>query len=287
MKRILITGKNSYIGVNIEKWLLKEPKKYHIDTLDMQDSKWKEFSFSDYDVVFHVAGIAHVSKRKALEEVYYKVNRDLTIETAKKAKKAGVKHFIFMSSMIVYNSKETKIDLNTKPNPDNFYGKSKLEAEEGILLLEDEKFHITIMRPPVIYGLNSKGNFSKLIKAAKKMKLFPKFENKRSMLFIDNLSNTIKGVIDNQIFGVLYPQNSNYISTYQIIREVSDILRKKIFFVKIFNPFIYLLKNKISILNKMFSDSAYSIVLSEKTMEYSIVNFKDSIVQTIEKSDQI
>ena len=102
MKNILITGKNSYIGTSLESWLMREPDKYKVDTVDMKDGSWKEMDFSQYDVVFHVAGIAHVSSDPKMEDLYYKVNRDLTIETAEKAKAEGVKQFIFMSSIIVY-----------------------------------------------------------------------------------------------------------------------------------------------------------------------------------------
>jgi UDP-glucose 4-epimerase len=129
MKKILITGANSYVGTNVEKWLMKEPDKYYVETLDMKDSNWKKFDFSIFDVVFHVAGIAHVTNKKNMADLYFKVNRDLTIDVAKKSKISGVKQFIFMSSMIVYNSGETRITLETKPNPDNFYGQSKLDAE--------------------------------------------------------------------------------------------------------------------------------------------------------------
>ena len=102
MKKVLITGKDSYIGISLEQWLMKEPDNYQVDTVDMKDESWKEKDFSEYDTVFHVAGIAHVSSDPKMEELYYKVNRDLTIETAKKAKAEGVKQFIFMSSIIVY-----------------------------------------------------------------------------------------------------------------------------------------------------------------------------------------
>ena len=102
MKRILITGENSYIGTNVEKWLLKDGGKYHIDTINMRDPNWINFDFSKYDVVFHVAGIAHVSSKKKLAPLYFKVNRDLAIDAAIKAKREGVKQFIFMSSMIIY-----------------------------------------------------------------------------------------------------------------------------------------------------------------------------------------
>src|SRR6056297_2768731 len=123
MIRVLITGKNSYIGTSLEKWLMREPDKYKVDTVDMKDGSWKEKDFSGYDVVFHVAGIAHVSSDPKMEDMYYKVNRDLAIETAEKTKSDGVMQFIFMSSIIVYgNSSSSKrvIDKNTVPTPSNF-----------------------------------------------------------------------------------------------------------------------------------------------------------------------
>src|SRR5699024_9601317 len=110
-----------------------------IEKVSMRDDKWKDMDLSIYDSILHVAGIAHVSTNPKMEELYYKVNRDLTIEVAEKAKEAGVKQFVFMSSIIVYgNNNQVLIDENSKPNPSNFYGQSKLEAEEGIQCLEDE-----------------------------------------------------------------------------------------------------------------------------------------------------
>ena len=186
MKRVLITGANSYVGTHAEKWLMKEPDKYYVETLDMKDPNWIEFDFSKFDVVFHVAGIAHVSAKKNMKDLYFKVNRDLAIHTALKAKESGIKQFIFMSSMIVYSTKETKIDEYSKPNPDNFYGLSKLEAEQSIGELQNADFSVCILRPPMIYGHNSLGNFKKLMSLVDRVHLFQNTNNKRSFLMIDN-----------------------------------------------------------------------------------------------------
>ena len=175
MKKILITGKNSYIGTSLEEWLLKNPGNYQVDAIDTKESKWQEMDFSFYDVVFHVAGIAHVSADPKMRELYYKVNRDLTIEVAKKAKAEGVKQFIFMSSIIVYGdgaNSESIITRSTVAMPSNFYGDSKLQAEEGIRPLESASFKIVILRPPMVYGKGSKGNYPKLAKLAQKTPFF-------------------------------------------------------------------------------------------------------------------
>ena len=152
MKRILITGANSYIGTSFEKWLQQWPDKYYVNTIDMIDGSWRQKSFTGYDVVFHVAGIAHVKETKKNKELYYRVNRDLTYETATKARAEGVKHFIFLSSMSVYGIENGVINRNTLLNPTTNYGKSKLQAEKLIQPLNDDSFKVVILRPPMVYG---------------------------------------------------------------------------------------------------------------------------------------
>ncbi len=164
MKRILITGANSYIGTSVEKHLLQWPEAYHVDTIDMVDGSWRKKSFEGYDSVFHVAGIAHQDSGKLTEErkqLYYKVNTDLTVDTAKKAKAEGVSQFIFMSSIIVYGAsakmgEKKVITRETKPAPEGAYGDSKLQAELGIQPLQDDTFKVCILRPPMIYGPGSR-----------------------------------------------------------------------------------------------------------------------------------
>ncbi len=202
-KRILITGKNSYIGTSFEKWLQQWPDDYTVDTLDMIGDDWRHTSFKGYDVVFHVAGIAHVSTVPKLESLYWQVNRDLAIETARKAKAEGVKQFIFMSSMSVYGdsssiNEKRVITRETVPTPANFYGDSKLQAEQGIISLQDDHFNVVILRPPMIYGKGSKGNYPKLAKVARILPFFPDIDNQRSMLHIDNLCEFIRLMIDNE-----------------------------------------------------------------------------------------
>lgn len=281
MKKVLITGANSYIGTSVEKWLMREPGNYHVETLDMKNLNWIYYDFSSFDVIFHVAGIAHVSKKKSMEALYYKVNRDLAIKTAEIAKASKVKQFIFMSSMIVYNSKETRISSITQPNPDNFYGLSKLQAEEGLKKMHSEEFKVVIIRPPMIYGPNSKGNFPKLISLARIVPIFPKYNNKRSILYIDNLSNSVKYLIDNVSNGIFFPQNMEYVDTSEVIAETKKIIHKKVWFTRLFNPLIITLKNRINVVNKLFSDSYYEFDMSSNIIMSSIVNFRDSLIKTL------
>ena len=285
MKKILITGKNSYIGESVEKWLMKEPDNYQVDTIDMKDGSWKEQDFSIYDVVFHVAGIAHVSSNPKMEELYYKVNRDLTIETAKKAKYEGVKQFVFMSSIIVYgdsSSNKRIINRETIPTPSDFYGNSKLQAEEGIRPLESGDYKVVVIRPPMIYGKGSKGNYPKLSKLAQRTPIFPDIENERSMLHIDNLCEFIKLMIDNEETGLFFPQNAEYASTSNLVKTIASVHGKNVRLTKVFN-IIFKLMIKSKIINKVFGNLVYEKNLSRyNKSNYQIRSFKETVILTEE-----
>jgi UDP-glucose 4-epimerase len=283
VKRVLITGANSYVGTNVEKWLNKEPNNYYVETLDMKGPNWKKFDFSTFDIVFHVAGIAHVSSKKSMKDLYFKVNRDLTIETAVKARAEGIKQFIFMSSIIVYGnsiSNNNVIDLNTVPNPNNFYGESKLQAEKGIKNLESNDFKIVILRPPMIYGKESKGNYQKLVKLAKITPFFPNIDNERSMLHIDNLCELIKKIIEHEKSGFFFPQNSEYVKTSDLVKLIAKIHGKKIWITKIFNP-IFKLFFRTGFFRKLFSNFIYKKSMSQySNITYQIRTFNESIQLT-------
>ncbi|MDN3439760.1 NAD-dependent epimerase/dehydratase family protein [Planococcus sp. APC 3900] len=283
-KRILITGNGSYVGTNLIEWLSQWPNQYEIEEISVRGEEWKRSDFSKFDSVLHVAGIAHISTDPKMEEKYYKVNRDLTIEVAEFAKSWGVKQFIFMSSIIVYgdsSSDKRVIDRSTMPKPSNFYGNSKLQAEEGIKLLESENFKVAVIRPPMIYGKNSKGNYPKLVKLAQVLPVFPDFDNERSMLHIDNLSEFLRLIIENEEHGLFFPQNKKYIKTSEMVRVIAKASGKKILLIKIFNPFLKLMVGKINVVNKVFGNLIYDMSISEYKEVYQIRNLKESVEKSI------
>ena len=288
MKRILITGANSFIGTTFERFMSTYAKEYQVDTVDMIDGTWREKDFSKYDVVFHVAGIAHSDTGKIKPEkeaLYRKVNTDLTIETAKKAKNDGVKQFIFMSSEIVYGKsagigKQKIITKDTKPEPENCYGDSKLQAELGITPLASDSFKVVILRPPMIYGKGGKGNFLTLEKFAKKYSIFPKIKNERSMLYVGNLVEFIKLMIDNDESGTFYPQNAEYSNTSELARMIREANGKKMHLLRGFGPLLKLLSHVTGLVNKAFGNLVYDQELSKYKVDYCKYSLKESVEQT-------
>jgi UDP-glucose 4-epimerase len=257
---------------------MREPDKYKVDTVDMKDGSWKEKDFSEYDVVFHVAGIAHIKETSDNQDLYYKVNRDLAYETAQKAKQDGVEQFIFLSSMSVYGIENGVIDKNTPLQPNSAYGKSKIEAEELINKLQDNSFTVSTLRPPMVYGKGCRGNYPRLASLALKTPIFPKVDNKRSMIYIDNLSEFVKQLIDNRSSGLFFPQNAEYVNTSEMVRLIAEAHGKQIVMTKLFNPLLRLLN--VSTVNKVFGDLVYDLSMSEYESNYRVCGFGESIEKT-------
>lgn len=285
MKKILITGANSYIGMSFEKYMAQWPEAYRVDTVDMIDGTWREKDFSGYDCVYHVAGIAHSDNGKISPEkakLYYAVNTDLAIETAKKAKAEGVKQFIFMSSAIVYGEsapigKSKVITRDTPVSPANSYGDSKVQAEKGILPLNDDGFKVVILRPPMIYGPGSKGNYPVLSKLARKLPVFPKVDNQRSMLYIDNLLEFVRLMVENEEQGIFWPQNGEYSNTTELVQMIAKTHGKKILIVPGFTWALKLASRVTGLVNKAFGSSVYDMNLSDYKEKYRTHSLLESI----------
>ena len=281
MKRILITGANSFVGTNIEKWLIREPEQFQVDTVDTMNEAWKKADFTKYAVVFHVAGIAHVNPKLEMAPLYYKVNRDLTIEIANWAKEHGVKQFIYMSSKIVYHaSKSLKGDWvrkDTKPDPNDFYGDSKLQAEKGLKGLQCNTFKVAIIRPPMIYGPGNKGNLPRLGWLAQKTPVFPAWHNKRSMLHVVNLAEFVKQITVREMSGTFFPQNAEYADTVEIVRLFAKEHGHKVWISRLFNPLVWLGAKFLPAIPKMFSDSYYVQEMSKMDFDYQVISFEESL----------
>lgn len=257
MKKILITGANSYIGTSFEKYMAQWPDQYLVDTIDMIDGSWKEQSFAGYDAIFHVAGIAHIKETEENAHLYYKVNRDLAIETAQKAKAEGVGHFIFLSSMSVYGMDQGVITPQTEPVPVSNYGKSKLEAETALAAMSDNAFCVAMARPPMVYGKNCRGNFQLMRTLVQKSPIFPAVQNQRSMISITNLCAFIRLLIDRQIGGTFFPQNKDYVNTTEMATLIAAALNKRVWFSRLAGLAIRMLIPIFSKAKKAFATLIY------------------------------
>ena len=293
MKRILITGANSYIGTSFAAYLAQPEFKnqYQVDTLDMIGDAWRTYDFSNYDTVYHVAGIAHSDSGAISEErakLYYAVNTDLTVACAKRAKEAGVKQFIFMSSAIVYGDsapigKQKIITRDTPVNPANCYGDSKVQAENGIRPLDCDTFKVVILRPPMIFGKNSKGNYPLLSKLAQKLPVFPKVENCRSMLYIGNLVEFVRLMVENDESGTFWPQNPQYSNTSEVIAAIAKAHGKRCVLIPGFGWALKILAHVTGLVNKAFGNLAYEQSMSEYKQPYQKYSLQEAITLTEQK----
>lgn len=296
MKKILITGKHSYIGTSFFNYT----KQYEIDFISVRGEDWRLRDFSCYDVILHTAGIAHSDIKtgrgqeyEKQKRQYYKTNRDLTLQIAKKAKQEDVKQFIFLSSIIIYGNSEKIgkrkiITSRTKPKPANFYGASKFAAEKGLEALESDKFKVAILRLPMVYGKKCKGNFSKLVTIAKYFPCFPKIKNERSMIYIKNLCEFIRLVIEKEKRGIFYPQNIRFSNTSDIVKELADHFGRKIHLCYGANGLLLFLQYVPGSIGKtivkVFGNLVYEPSLSKvDNWQYQIYSLPESIEDMMDK----
>lgn len=288
MKKLLITGAGSYVGVSVARYLSRWPELYSVDTVDMIGEGWKTADFSGFDAVLHVAGIVHQKDSKndpAQKELYERVNTRLAIETAQKAKAEGVKQFLFMSSASVYGldapvGKIVTITADTPLRPKDNYGISKAKAEEGLQVLADDSFKLAILRPPMIYGKGCKGNYQTMAKLAKKLPVFPWVDNRRSMLYMENLAEFIRLLLEDEAEGVFCPQNNEYVNTSDMVNLIAHANGKGILLVKGLTWALKLLHPVTDIADKAFGSLRYDFAISAYPKNYCVKSFEESVLET-------
>lgn len=267
--RVLVTGAHSAIGQAFMKRVAGE---IYTESVSLRGEGWKQADLSRYDCILHCAGIAHVRYSDAMQAEYMAVNRDLTLDIARRARDAGVKQFVFLSSMLVFGpaarAGETRmITAETAPAPENAYGLSKLEAENGLRALETPDFTVTIVRPPMVYGGGTKGNFSTLMKYAGKLPVFPRMGGRRSMIYMENLTEFLRLVINDRASGIFHPADREAAATPQIIRAIRAAQGGKTLLLAVFDPFIRLIGNT-GAARRIFGGIEYSPELTGYTAEY-------------------
>lgn len=314
MKHILIAGANSYIGTSLERYLLEYNASqgrefYRVDTISQRDPVWESYDFRGYDAVFQASGIAHVDTGAVTQKqqaLYYQVNCDLAVATARKAQAAGVGLFLYPSSIIVYGDsapygKSRMITLETPADNPHFYGNSKIRAEEELGKLMAAKgedaprrpggetenwkdMQIAILRLPMVYGKGSKGNYPLLAKLADKLPFFPDVQNQRSMIYIENLCEFIRQRIEAGQGGLYFPQNAEYTTTSHMVREIAAAHGKKLHLLKIMNPLVALaarMPGKVGVMaNKAFGSLTIDRRMSGDPTGYCLYDLQESIRRT-------
>lgn len=289
MKKILITGKGSYLGNSLKAYLEAFGDCYQVDCLSLRSGDWKEQSFRGYDAVYHTAAIVHQPRSKdAPGELarYRAVNCDLAVDAAKKAKAEGVRQFVFLSTMAVYGltaafGKTVTITAQTPTAPKDNYGLSKLEAERALLSLEGPDFRVAILRPPMIYGKDCKGNFRSLVSMARRLPFFPKVPNRRSMLYVGSLNRLVQQIIDREDRGIFCPQDPEYLNTSAMVQAIAAAQGKRLLLIPGFSWALHLLRHLTGAVDKAFGSLVYDKALSKLEEDYCIASFPDSVKQSV------
>jgi nucleoside-diphosphate-sugar epimerase len=227
MTKVLITGSESFIGTNY----LKYSEAGDISEISVKGIDPSSVDFSGYDVVLHLAALVH-QPGKNDEDEYFRINRDLAVSVALAAKQSGIRQFIFMSTVKVYgrhNPGTCARNEGSECTPDDAYGKSKYEAEKAILLLSDEKFTVSVIRTPVVYGPAMKANMLRIVKLIDRFPLLPlgNICNRRSFTFVGNIAGYIDRIIELRAGGIFLAMDTDSLSVTQLAQTVSSYLGKK------------------------------------------------------------
>ena len=285
MTHILVTGANSYTGKAICEYLSSWPGKYHVQTISLRGDSWRTESFRGFDSVIHTAGIAHDSTRNSNKEEYYRVNSELTFDTARKAMNDGVRQFVFMSSSIVYGKSapighEKIITRDSPVNPESYYGDSKVKAENMLATLEGENFRVCVLRCPMIYGRGCRGNYNALSKFARKLPFFPAVRNSRSMLYVKNFAEFVRLVVEDCAHGIFWPQNGEYSCTSEMVKMIAESHGRKILLLPGCEIPLKVLACVSGLVNKAFGSLVYDMSLSDYGKNYRLYDLRGSIAET-------
>lgn len=288
--RVLIVGKNSYIGNHIDDWLVT--KGHVVAQLDVLSEEWKSYDYSQYDAIVHVAGIVHQPNCQDWE-LYKRVNTDMPIQIASQYKSSrglkGLKgQYVFFSTMGVYgigkSLRSTVVEKNTPLHAVSMYGKSKLMAEVGLFDLQDETFNVAIVRPPSVYGKGCRGGYiTGFASIARRLPVIPRaYENvKQSFIYIDNLSELVRQLLERNLHGVFCPQDDKAVSANELLRTIVDGLGRKYRSSRLLGLFVHLL-HFIPFVSKAYGGVEYAKELSSITgVDYIVVPFEEGIRRTV------
>ena len=283
LPELLITGASGFVGGALQTYLFGFPD-FHVHTLSVRGTDWQSHDFSQYDAIVHAAGIAHILSDASMDAQYHAINFELTRTLAEKARAQGVKQFVFLSSMIVFGEAapagvRCTITPDTVPVPVHAYGQSKLDAENALRALETPDFRVAILRPPMIYGPGCKGNYNTLVRLARKLPVFPEFQNRRSMLYIGNLTEMLRLVLEDGVSGTFHPCDGEPKSVTEIVAAICLAHGKHMHFLRMLSPFVRLLGGK-GLVRRAFGDMVYDSSMPDFPKNYQRYTFEQAIAET-------
>ena len=244
--KILITGIHGFVGSNLVSYLSKDNELYGLDIIAPEKKGiLKTYSWDDLDAdvipvvdaIVHLAGKAHDTKSHDNADVYFKVNRDLTIKVFDYfCTHPSIEKFVFFSTAKAAADRVTGIlKEDIVPSPIGPYGQSKIAAENYILRKISDCWkcndkQVYIFRPCMIHGPGNKGNLNLLYNFVKKGFPWPlgAFDNRRTFTSIGNICYVVNGVLTTDIPSGIYNMGDDEaLSTNELIEEICKSLGKK------------------------------------------------------------
>ena len=266
--KILVTGSSGYLGSS---FINQYSDKYKFEIFSFLTQKLENINFDNIEVVLHSAALVHQKVEHSYDK-YYEVNVAYPLKLAKLAKQNRVKQFVFISTIAVYGEENKRLDENTVCNPVTPYGKSKLEAENELLKLNDGSFIVSIIRAPMIYGKNAPGNINSLVRLVKKVPIIPLggIKNKRSFISIQNLCYIIDEITTQQKAGIFLASDDEPLSTSRLIELIAKNLDKKMYLIKI--PFF---ESVLKLVKPSFHKRLYGSLEVDNSITKEKLNLKN------------
>lgn len=279
----LVTGSTGFLGKHL---LPKLSKVVNVSTVSLRRTKLSEIELGQIDSIVHLAGLAH-QMQKIDPKRYFDVNKDQTLALAQKAKDAGVKHFIFISTVKVYGDNDIHGVLNedSECHPSDPYGQSKRDAEIALQAMENEKFTVSIIRPPLIYGAGVKGNLDRIINLAIKLPILPfgNIQNERSMVYAGNVSALIQKLLEKQTSGIFIAGDKTRKSTTDLVNTIIDKMNLNKANIAIPGIIrLILRKIKPAIYHRLFNDFIIDNSTSNERLQFTPpYSFEDGIANMV------
>lgn len=276
--KIAIVGKTSYIATQLCRYLSQKKDVEKVVQISARQFDPSELRADCFDSVVFASGIVKL-KQGETPQLFYQVNRDFAVQVAQSAKNANVKQFVYLSSMAVYGAKFGRVHVDAPHKSQKDYGRSKAQAEVELRKLETEDFRIALVRPPMVYGKGAKGNYFRILSASEKLPIFPRFQNKISMIYIENLCEFLYQTIARGMSGALCPQNNDYVCVSDMVQKYNASIGKPKHMVSVFNLGIRLMRH-FGIFRKVFGDLYYDLQDSNYGFDYQVCGYEESICRS-------